>query len=562
MAIHRAPSFVPWSEPGRTTLELRTGTWRTRRPVYVEATPPCRTACPASEPIALWIERARAGDYAGAWSLIREENPLPAVTGRVCAHHCESACNRGGWDGAVAIHALERFVGDWGLRFGVVEPPPIRRTERIAIVGGGPAGLACAWHLGRLGYHATIFEADRELGGLLRHGIPAYRLPRTVLDREIELILALGIDVQTGRPFTRQSWASLEEFAAIFVATGAAMPLRLGVPGAEAMGVTDGVEFLRTVNGGGRPELGARVAVIGGGSTAMDVARTARRLGVPSVTVVALESADAMPAIAEELVQAVAEGVRIENGLGVRSVRTTGGRVSQLRLGTAHLGRSPDGAITAVFAGDDQTVIDVDSVLLALGQRPDLLALPEDVIVASGIARIDERGATSAARIFAGGDLTSRERTVSHAVGSGTRAARAIHTMLSGAHIGPFVAPHVWVTPDCQHTVSRTEIGTHAFRRTRRTEEREQPSLPRVGSFVEVIETFEESAARLEAERCFTCGRCVHCDTCFLVCPDIAIARVDGEYRIADDHCKGCGLCARECPRGALHMHAEGASLQ
>jgi NADPH-dependent glutamate synthase beta subunit-like oxidoreductase len=556
------PSFVPWSEPGRTTLELRTGTWRTRRPVYVEANPPCRATCPAAEPIALWIEHARQGDYAGAWSLIREENPLPAVSGRVCAHRCESACNRGDWDGAVAIHALERFVGDWGLGHGVIEPPAGRRSERVAVVGGGPAGLACAWHLGRIGYRVTIFEAERELGGLLRHGIPAYRLPRPVLDREIELILQLGIEVQTGRVFTRQSWRSLEDFDAVFVATGAAMPLRLGVPGGDAAGIADGVDFLRTVNGGGRPALGARVAVVGGGSSAMDVARTARRLGVQSVSILALEPADAMPAIADEIVQAVTEGIEVRNGVGVRSFRVAGGHVSYVVLGTAHLERSGDGAVVPVFDGSDETAIAVDSVLLAIGQRLDVITLPEDVAVAGGIVAINGGGETSARRIFAGGDLAGRERTVSHAIGSGTRAARAIHARLAGADIGRFVAPHAWVTPASEHTVAFSEIGAHAFPRARRAEERERSPLDRASSFAEVVDTLDERAARLEAERCFTCGRCTHCDTCFLVCPDIAIARVDGSYRISDEHCKGCGLCARECPRGALHMQAEGEAVR
>lgn len=563
---------VGWSEPGRTTLELHTGGWRTRKPVYAEATAPCRAACPAGEPIAGWIERARAGDLAGAWALIREENPFPSVTGRVCAHPCEAACNRNALDDAVAVNALERWVGDWGRRHGAVErPTPV--AGGVAVVGGGPAGLACAYHLARFGHPVTIFEAERALGGLLRHGIPAYRLPRTVLDEEIELILALGVTVQCGWRLDGTRLGQLGAFDAVFVATGAGIPLTLDVPGAAAPNVTDGLGMLRAVNQGLRPDLGARVMVVGGGSSAMDVARAARRLGAASVTVVALESRDAMPAIAEETAQALAEGVEIRNGMGVRAILGADARTTAVTIAPARLERRPDGAIVPAFDDGPDTILPVDTVLVAIGQRvalagetdsdlASLLSLERDerdglvTVTSCGGTFADSRpgedrrgtaaAATTLPRVFAGGDLASRQRTVAHAIGSGTRAARAIHAALGADGNQDRSGSAAPLPPD--------RIGLHAFTPTARAVRWERLASTRVMSFVEVVDGLDEAAFHAETRRCFTCGRCVRCDTCLAVCPDVAITRVEGGYAVSTAHCKGCGLCARECPRGALAM--------
>jgi NADPH-dependent glutamate synthase beta subunit-like oxidoreductase len=557
--IHGASmsTSIGWSEPGRTTLEIETGSWRTRRPLYVEACSPCSAACPAGEPIARWIEQARTGNYAAAWALIREENPFPGVMGRVCAHPCESRCNRVGLDGAVAINALERAVGEWGLRHGTVTVPQTRRDERIAVVGSGPAGLACAYHLARFGYRVTIFEAAAEPGGLLRHGIPAYRLPRAVLDREIEMILALGITLRTGHRFDARSWDALADWDAVCIATGAAVPLTLGVPGVRARGVHDGLAMLRAVNGGERPALGTRAVVVGGGSTAMDVARTARRLGVSAVTVVALETREAMPADADELAQAVEEGIEIRSTTGVRAFRERDGVLTGVVVAPAHLERRPDGAITAVFGGGPDEVIATDSAVLAIGQRPDFTALRAGLDVVSDVVGVSPSGATSIRRVYAGGDVASRQRTVAHAIGAGTRAARAIDAAITGAASAHTPAGHAWVVPRAEHLVTPTEVGFHAFAPARRAERARRPATARVSSFEEVVGPLDDDDVRSETERCFTCGRCVGCDTCMAVCPDMAITRVAGAYHVASSHCKGCGLCAHECPRGALHMVSE-----
>jgi NADPH-dependent glutamate synthase beta subunit-like oxidoreductase len=621
-----------WSEPGRTTRELTTGGWRTRRPVWVEAQAPCHAACPAGEAIPRWIERAQAGDWAGAWALIREDNPFPAVTGRVCAHPCERACNRGAWDGAVSVNALERFVGDWGLAHGRVTTPRARRRERVAVVGGGPAGLTCAYHLARLGYQVTIFESEAELGGVLRHGIPPYRLPRAVLDREIELVIERGITVETGQRVGPGTWQALGAWDAVFVATGAGVGIGLDVPGRGADGVQDGLDLLRRVSVGDRPALGRRVAVIGGGSSAMDVARTARRLGTRSVTVLVLETREAMPAVPAEVKQAIAEGVEILNGVGVRAFREARGAVIGVELAAAHLGRDSRGHVAPIFDGGGERVLEVDRVLLAIGQRADLSPFPAGLVHPDGIVAATPTGATPLPRVFAGGDVASRDRTVAHAIGSGARAARSIHQTLSGQALDSWPPPPTWSSARPDVIVTPDRIATHAFTRAPRGERGERLPGARIGSFVEVVDGLAEPAARAESARCFACGHCVRCDTCAAVCPDMAIDRRGGEripllphtphetprrsatgedargpmaaretprrsatgedargpmaahetprrsargdhgggpaagpvlaaegggYSLDAGHCKGCGLCVRECPRGAMLMEDE-----
>lgn len=545
-----------WSEPDRTTREIKTGGWRTRRPQHVERPAPCQLACPAEEPIPAWLARAEAGDYQGAWRLIRYQNPFPAVTGRVCSHQCEAACNRGSYDGAVAINALERFVGDWGLRHGHAEPPLTQRKGKAAVVGGGPAGLACAYHLARAGYRVTLYEAMPELGGLLRYGIPEYRLPRKVLDREIELVLQLGVTVHTQAPLGKAvSWETLDSYQAVFLATGADCPVSLGIPGEASPGVSDGLAFLREVNSGHRPRLGRRVVVVGGGSTAIDVARTARRLGA-SVTIVALETREAMPALAEEVEQALAEGVSIVNEVGVEEIQLREGRATGARVRPARLSVTESGAIRPVFADESPIVLEADALLLAVGQLPDVALLPPGLRVEQGRVAVGDGGATGQPRLYAGGDLAPGPRSVAHAVGSGTRAARAIHRFLSGDGSGESRPSGARGCSD--HTVTFPEINLDYFSRSARAERSQRGAAERVASFAEVVQGLDELEALAEARRCFSCGACTGCDICLIVCPDMAIRRIDSRgYEVLFDYCKGCGLCARECPRGALIMVPE-----
>src|SRR5512132_3105611 len=510
-----APDLSPaaprgWSEPGRTTLEIRTGGWRTRRPLYVEATAPCRPACPAGEPIARWIEHVRDGDYRAAWRLLREENPFPAITGRVCGHPCERACNRSVVDSAVSINALERFVGDWGLAHGAPEAARVTRRERVAVVGGGPAGLAAATHLARLGYGVTLFEAQPQLGGLLRYGIPEYRLPRAVLDRELALALPSSVQVVTGRRLGGElAWAELAAYDAAFVATGAALPLTLDAPGAWLQRVGDGVAFLRAVSVCAPPALGPRVVVIGGGSTAMDVARTARRLGAVRVTVLALEARDAMPAAPDEVAQALEEGIAILNGVGIAGFLDAGDTVSAVVICPARLVVSGDGVVQPVFEAGPRRPVVADDVLVAIGQRPDLSVLDPGLRLDSGLVAIDASGATSAPRVFAGGDVASRRRTVADAIGAGTRAARAIHAALAGDTAPRPSGARAWAEARPGHVVQPQEINTDHVTPAQRAARWERLTPARVASFVEVVTGLEARAAREEAARCLTCGRCV-----------------------------------------------------
>lgn len=545
-----------WSEPGRTTREIKTGGWRTRRPRYVERSAPCYLTCPAGESIPAWIARAAAGDYLGAWELIRRENPFPAVTGRVCPHPCETACNRGPYDGTVAINALERFVGDWGLIHGYLETPLTRREEQIAIVGGGPAGLACAYHLARLGYGVTVYEAMPELGGLLRYGIPEYRLPRNVLNQEIELSLSPGVRVHTRTLIGGTvPWQALDSYQALFLATGAPCPVSLGVQGETSRGIYDGLTFLKEANSGRRPSLGRRVVVVGGGSTAMDVARTALRLGA-SVTIVALEARESMPAIADEVEQALAEGVTIMNESGVEEILVREGGVAGVRARPARLSLTESGAIRPVFSEGSAVVLEADALLLAIGQLPDLAHLPPGLRIEQGLVAVGEDGTAGQLRLFAGGDLTAGPRSVARAIGSGTRAARAIHRFLSGEGSGD--SGLSGIEPRSDQVATFSEIHLDSFPRAARAEASKRGAAERAASFAEVVQGLNEARALAEARRCFSCGTCTACDTCLIFCPDMAIRRIDsGGYEVLLDYCKGCGLCARECPRGALVMVPE-----
>jgi NADPH-dependent glutamate synthase beta subunit-like oxidoreductase len=434
----------------------------------------------------------------------------------------------------VTINALERFIGDWGLCYGQAEVPPLQREEQVAVVGGGPAGLACAYHLARLGYRVTVYEAMPELGGLLRYGIPAYRLPRQVLNREIELILGLGITVHTEARLGRTvPWEALDGYQAVFLATGAPCPVRLGMAGEASQGVYDGLAFLREVNAGERPPLGERVVVVGGGSTAMDVARTARRFGA-TVTVVALEAREAMPAVADEVAQALDEGITVLYQMGVEELLVCEGRVAGVRVRPARPSVTAAGAIQPVFCEGSATVLPADALLLALGQLPDATLLPPGLQLHRGL--------------FAGGDMVPGPRSVAHAVGSGTRAARALHRLLRGQPCTRAFSP----------IVPFAAINLDHFPRLARAERGQRAVAERVTSFLEVVRGLEEAEAYAQARRCFSCGACTGCDLCLMCCPDMAIRRLDASgYEVLTDYCKGCGLCARECPRGALVMVAE-----
>jgi len=533
-----------------TTEALKTGTWRARVPVYQELPSPCYLACPVNGHIAQWMQQAQSRDWRGAWLTLTENNPFPAIAGRVCHHPCESACNRGGYDAPLAICALERYVGDRALAEGWRhEPAPVARKERIAIVGGGPSGLSAAYQLRRRGYAVTIFEAQPRLGGLLRDGIPPYRLPREVLDGEIARLLELGIEVRSGVTLaTAGEFERLRfEFDALYLAMGARHQKRLAQLDYAAPWVMDSAAYLAQANAGNPPALGSRLVVIGGGSAAIDVARSARRAGC-EVSLLALEREAQMPAQREEILQAKEEGVALMDGALLRSAARTGGGVA-LECVRALFESGPlQGEFRVTPIAGSEFTLTADAIVPAIGQDPELAALHSFARAEGALLWTDAGGATSTDGVFAGGDVASTARFVTQAIGMGRRAAHEIDRRLqvrdaSGEGAG--------------QTVPLAAINTFYYPHAVRARSAHLNPAERLRGHAEVQLGLETEQALTEAARCFSCGHCITCDNCYYYCPDMAIRRVARGYAVAEAYCKGCGLCVWECPTGSIAMHEE-----
>ncbi|AQZ70488.1 glutamate synthase [[Actinomadura] parvosata subsp. kistnae] len=520
----------------------KTGAWRTERPVYVDRLPPCNHACPAGENIQHWLSLAEEPSYEAAWRQIMLDNPFPAVMGRVCYRPCESACNRGQLDEAVGINSVERFLGDQAIEHGWTVPVTAQPSgKRVLVVGAGPAGLSAAYHLTLLGHAVTVIDSGSAPGGMMRFGIPRYRLPRHVLDAEIQRILDMGVTLELGRTVTDLAEA-MRGFDAAFLAVGAHIGRRAYLPAGDSARILDAVSVLRDVADGPAPLLGRRVVVYDGGNTAMDAARTAKRLGAADAVVVYRRTRDRMPAHDSEVAEASEEGVRmkwlstIAHADGERVV------IERMRLDETGFPQ-PTGEFEELAA---------DSVVLALGQEADLslLAGLPGIKVEGGIVKVGPGMMTGCPGVFAGGDMVPAERTVTVAVGHGKKAARHIDAWLrGGAHRPPprhpmagFDLLNTWYYSDAPATV--------------------RPKLDlarRMSTFDEVEGGLEESTALFEARRCLSCGNCFECDNCYGVCPDNAVLKLGPglRYEIDLDFCKGCGLCVSECPAGAIEMVPE-----
>ena len=576
------PMVITWD----TTRVNKTGSWRYVRPVYRDKTPPCSAGCPAANDIERVLLRVACGDLEAAWERLVAENPFPAITGRVCHHPCEAACNRRQFDEPLAIREVERFVGDWGLRAGKrVRPLAERKSgHRVAVVGAGPAGLACAYHLARLGHKVTVFEANPEPGGVLRYGIPDYRLPKDVLKAELRKLDDLGVELVTNARVGRDvPWEELQQHDAIFVATGVWRSRRLNVPGEDLQGVLSGLEFLRALNSGQRVELGERVAVIGGGNTAMDVARSALRLG-KRVLIAYRRTREEMPAIPEEIEEALAEGAELMELVAPVRVLEQNGRVAGIELQKMRLGEPDEsGRRRPVPIEGSEFTLDVDTVITAIGEAPDFAGLPEELYQGQSVVPIDELGRAPLQKVFAGGDIVDQPHTVVDAIASGKRAAIAIDLFLKGRlNAGAREAlqrsrvaqgglsmrryledPEALMIDNAQ-TVEYDQLNTAYFRKAKRLAAMERPAEARVQDFAEVKLGFDADEAVAEAERCFHCGVCNECDNCWVFCPDFAVQRDasangDGRpYLIDYDYCKGCGICAHECPRHVIELVREG----
>ncbi len=523
-----------------------TGPVRDRRPVYVDLLPPCNAGCPAGENIQEWLAHTLAGRHEQAWRRLVADNPLPAIHGRVCYHPCESVCNRASLDSAVSIHSVERFLGDTALEQGwQFDAPAARSGKRVLVIGSGPSGLSAAYHLTRLGHGVEMRDSGAQPGGMMRYGIPAYRLPRDVLTGEIERIAALGVRI-TQEHKVEDLVAEREEgrFDAVFVAVGAHLSKRVDIPARDAGRIVDAVAFLRSVASGEQPEIGRRVAVYGGGNTAMDAARVARRLGADEALIVYRRTREQMPAHLEEAEDAEREGVRIN---WLRTITAFDGpelQVEQMELDETGFPQ-PTGRFETLAA---------DTVILALGQESDtafLRDVPGVELDRDGTVHVSTSLQTGCPGVFAGGDMVPSERTVTVGVGHGKKAALHIDAWLrsAAAASGPkhdlasFDKLHLWYFGD-------------AARRL-------QPELApteRITAFEEVVSGLSAGEAVYEAGRCLSCGNCFECDGCLGACPEDAVIKlgVGFRYRFDLDRCTGCGVCFEQCPVHAIEMVAEG----
>lgn len=537
--------FAITLDPG-TSLANETGSWRTERPVYVDRLPPCNNACPAGENIQQWLFHAEEGDYHEAWQVLMADNPLPGVMGRVCYHPCEGACNRAELDEAVGIHAVERFLGrtaweqKWTPRF-VAEPS----GKSVLVVGAGPSGLSAAYHLTRLGHAVTLREAGPMAGGMMRFGIPKYRLPRDVLDYEIQRILDMGVTLELNTKVEDIEAAFAQEgFDAVFVAVGAHLAKRIDIPGYAAGKVLDAVSVLRDMESGAEPpQLGRRVVVYGGGNTAMDVARTAKRLGASESMIVYRRSRKEMPAHDFEAEEAEEEGVMIHWLRTIKQIDETGFTVEKMRIDV-------DGRPQPT--GEFET-IEADTLILALGQDVDtgfLARVPGVDIARDGVVTVNDRMMTGRAGLFAGGDMVPAERTVTVAVGHGKKAARNIDAWLRAAQY----------EPGEKHEIASFEnLNTWYYTDAPQTRQSELELVRRQSGFDEVLQGLTEDNALYEARRCLSCGNCFECDNCYGICPDNAVIKLGpgNRFEFNYDYCKGCAICATECPCGAIKMVPE-----
>ncbi len=513
-----------------------------RRPLYLDLLPPCNAGCPAGENIQAWLGFAMKGEHEQAWRELTKDNPLPAIHGRVCYHPCESVCNRANLDSSVSIHSVERFLGDLALESGwKFEVPKHSTGKRVLVIGAGPSGLSAAYHLRRLGHAVEIRDAGGEPGGMMRYGIPAYRMPRDVLDAEIARIADMGVRIFCNHWVTdldaeRRSGG----FDAVFVAVGAHLSKRVDIPTRDAGPMLDAVSFLRDVASGERPEIGKRVAVYGGGNTAMDAARVARRLGAEETVIVYRRTREQMPAHEQEAADAESEGVRIN---WLRTITAFDG--PQLQVEAMELDESgypqPTGKLETLTA---------DSVILALGQESDtdfLRALNGVEVARDGVVKVSASMMTGCPGVFAGGDMVPSERTVTVGVGHGKKAARHIDAWLRGQPsaakpkhpVASFDKLHLWYFGDASA--------------------RKQPELAphqRVQGFDEVVGGLTAAAATFEAGRCLSCGNCFECDGCLGACPEDAVIKLGKghRYRFDYDRCTGCGACYDQCPVHAIEM--------
>jgi NADPH-dependent glutamate synthase beta subunit-like oxidoreductase/Pyruvate/2-oxoacid:ferredoxin oxidoreductase delta subunit len=535
-----------------------------RRPQYVEKTAPCMAACPNKTNIRKIITTLALAEkrevplekaYAEAWDILAEKNPFPAVCGRVCPHPCEAECNRKEKDGAVSINNIERFIGDYAIEKALKLPTVSeeKRTEKIAVIGAGPAGFSCAYQLARRGYPVTVFEAFPKAGGMLRYGIPDYRLPQDVLDAEIKRLEDMGIELKTSTVIGKDiDYRDLQkDYKAIFVGIGAHKGYQLGVEGEDAENVWTGTEFLNKINCGEKIEVGDKVYVIGGGDTAIDAARVCRRLGA-DVTILYRRTRNEMPAIEEEIVGAEEEGVHFEFLAAPIAIAKEGEKAVKMTCQRMELGE-PDssGRRRPVPIEGDTFEVELSTLIPAISQEPEFEGF-EDLREGRDWVKTDDNYKTKVEGVYSGGDVLELG-LVTIAIYQGRIAAYKIHEEITGEKI-------TGIDDNAEQTVIKSDklLLNYYEEKLRNEAQKLEPSERLKSLEAEVMKTFTEQDCLEEAKRCFSCGSCFECGQCWSYCQDNAIVKplVPGQsYKFKLEFCKGCDKCAENCPCGYIEMH-------
>ncbi len=514
---------------------LKTGAWASQIPRYQEYAAPCSLACPAGNDVVGFIQTLKEKGVTEAARLLLQTQALPSVCGRVCPAPCMKACNRTYYDGPVNIRSLERWIADHSDA--ELAPHPDPNPKRFAVVGSGPAGLSAAFHLAMHSQKVTLFEREHQLGGVLRYGIPAYRLPEDVLDRDIARITALGVEARCDVKIDKAKLASLHrEFEAVLVCIGLGAPYAMEAAGEELEGVLQGLDYLARCKTQKVP-LAGTVVVVGGGNTAIDCARSALRAGAKTVKLVYRRSRAEMPAIIEEIEEAAREGVQILTQR--QPVAFIGSdRITGILLAEVDLGDKDESGRRRPLVTDRRLELACTTVLLALGQQQPKMLPPGWAIEGSRVVSGDKP-----LSVWVAGDCLTGDGTVAHAIGNGRRAAMNALAVSRGEDL-----PEEKQSPS---TVAPADIRFSHFPVIPPHEDRHQAGGTIKDNFTEVNVGLPGPG---EAERCFSCGRCTNCDSCLVFCPDGVIFRDGIGYRIDQEYCKGCGICVAECPRRAMTM--------
>lgn len=533
----------------RDSLSNKTGSWRNMRPVIQDKYAPCTKACPTNTLIPQYFyQLVDHNDLKRAGEILLTHNPIPSITGRVCPHPCEIACNRRRYDEAISIRTLERYVGDTTLAWKGI-PPDEETGKKVAIVGSGPAGMTAAYYLRKKGHRVVVYEKHPLGGGVLRYGIPDYRLPKEIVDREFQSLEKMGVEFRYSTTLGKDILLDqlMVEYDAVFLAYGAHKERRMGIQGDEYL--LSGVEFLHRVAEGNRTPPGKKVAVVGGGNVAMDVIRTLLRIGANPVLLYRRTRKE-MPALEEEIERALEDGIPFKFLTQPVKAEKKDGKILltciKMQLG------EPDrsGRRRPVPIEGSEFIEEYDAVITAIGEYVDTSFLPKEVLDEGGWLVADKKtGKTAIPGLFAAGDVVSGPATVVEAIGWARRTAETINAYVLGIEPEPAVLPR---------TVSFKFIQTEYFTHRNRIEAPHISVEKRIKDYeLEELVGYDEKMAHEEVSRCFLCGTCNSCGNCYVFCPDSSIEWHDDKPVVNYDYCKGCGVCAAECPRGIITMERE-----